>query len=176
MLEYPEKKNGFRESEAGCRWVTRCSVYGASGGLIEIDEVGGAKTDYIRASGMTLARIAGSTVTWLHHEHLGSAVAGTNSAGAVVWCESEQPFGEDWTTAAANDNQAGYTGHVEDAATGLTYMQARYYDPVIGRFLSIDPVGFSPVRPDMFNRWTGGGVNFTHTYHPDHRVATDLRP
>ncbi|MBU4063574.1 MAG: hypothetical protein KKF90_17145, partial [Alphaproteobacteria bacterium] len=76
------------------------------------------KTDYIRASGMTLARIAGSTVTWLHHDHLGSAVAGTNSAGAVVWRESEQPFGEDWTTAAANDSQTGYTGHVEDAATG----------------------------------------------------------
>ncbi|MBA3069893.1 MAG: hypothetical protein FP825_15585 [Hyphomonas sp.] len=83
--------------------VTRYSVYDA----------GGAKTDYIRASGMTLARIAGSTVTWLHHDHLGSAVAGTNSAGAVVWRESEQPFGEDWTTAAANDNQSGYIGHTK---------------------------------------------------------------
>ncbi|WP_291061455.1 hypothetical protein, partial [Hyphomonas sp.] len=50
--------------------VTRYSVYDAGGGLIEIDEVSGAKTDYIRASGMTLARIAGSTVTWLHHDHL----------------------------------------------------------------------------------------------------------
>jgi acetyl-CoA C-acetyltransferase len=34
----------------------------------------------IRASGMTLARIAGSTVTWLHHDHLGSAVAGTSAS------------------------------------------------------------------------------------------------
>jgi uncharacterized protein RhaS with RHS repeats len=32
-------------------------------------------------------------------------------------------------------------------------MQARYYDPVIGRFLSIDPVGFTPTRPSMFNRY-----------------------
>ena len=43
---------------------------------MEIDEVSGPKTDYIRASGMALARIAGSTVTWLHHDHLDSAVAG----------------------------------------------------------------------------------------------------
>ncbi|MGA1372599.1 MAG: RHS repeat domain-containing protein [Pseudomonadales bacterium] len=151
--------------------VTRYSVYDASGSLIEIDEVSGPKTDYIRASGMTLARIAGSTVTWLHHDHLGSAVAGTNSAGAVVWRESEQPFGEDWVSAAANDNQAGYTGHVEDAATGLTYMQARYYDPIIGRFLSIDPVGFSPARPDMFNRYAYAANDPVNMFDPDGRVC-----
>ena len=34
----------------------------------------------------------------------------------------------------------GFTGHVNDADTGLTYMQQRYYDPVAGRFLSVDPV------------------------------------
>ena len=56
--------------------VTRYSVNDAYGTLIEIDEVGGAKTDYIHTSGMTLALIAGSTVTWLHHDHLGSVVAG----------------------------------------------------------------------------------------------------
>ncbi len=33
-------------------------------------------------------------------------------------------------------------------------MQARYYDPLIGRFLSIDPVGFSPSQPFMFGRYT----------------------
>ncbi len=42
--------------------VTRYSVYDAGGGLTQIDEVGGAKTDYIRASGMTLARIAGKVL------------------------------------------------------------------------------------------------------------------
>ena len=63
--------------------MTRYSVYDAGGGLIQIDEVGGTKTEYIRAAGMTLARIAGSTVTWLHHDHLGSAVAGTNRSEDV---------------------------------------------------------------------------------------------
>ena len=43
-------------------------------------------------------------------------------------------------------------------------MQARYYDPLIGRFLSIDPVGFSPAQPFMFGRYTYVGndpVNLT---------------
>ncbi|HRL13889.1 MAG TPA: RHS repeat-associated core domain-containing protein [Aggregatilineales bacterium] len=152
--------------------VTRYSVYDASGALTQIDEVGGAKTDYIRAAGMTLARVDQAGVTWLHHDHLGSAVAGTNSAGAVIWRESEQPFGEDWTSAAANDNFPGYTGHVEDAATGLTYMQARYYDPVIGRFLSIDPVGFSPGRPDMFNRYAYAANDPVNLIDPDGQKVT----
>ena len=34
----------------------------------------------------------------------------------------------------------GFTGHVNDADTGLVYMQQRYYDPIAARFLSEDPV------------------------------------
>ncbi|MHC1652682.1 RHS repeat domain-containing protein [Stenotrophomonas maltophilia] len=34
----------------------------------------------------------------------------------------------------------GYTGHVSDSATGLSYMQQRYMDPQLGVFLSVDPV------------------------------------
>ena len=40
---------------------------------------------------------------------------------------------------AVNADLKGFTGHIRDSATGLNYMQARYYDPVLGRFLSIDP-------------------------------------
>jgi len=45
---------------------------------------------------------------------------------------------------AALDIQARFTGHIDDSATGLTCMQARCYDPAIGRFLSMDPVVFRP--------------------------------
>jgi RHS repeat-associated protein len=38
-------------------------------------------------------------------------------------------------------DDVGYTGHKFDTDIGLSYMQARYYDPVIGRFYSNDPVG-----------------------------------
>ena len=36
---------------------------------------------------------------------------------------------------------------------GLTYMQARYYDPLIGRFYSNDPIGFTGAV-DTFNRYS----------------------
>jgi RHS repeat-associated protein len=47
----------------------------------------------------------------------------------------------------------GYTGHVMDAATGLTYMQQRYYDAEVGRFLSMDPVVVDPKIGGNFNRY-----------------------
>ena len=56
-------------------------------------------------------------------------------------------------TAAAMEDKPGYTGHVEDKDLSLTYMQQRYYDPVIGRFYSNDPVGFTASNPMSFNRY-----------------------
>jgi RHS repeat-associated protein len=41
---------------------------------------------------------------------------------------------------------------VQDAATGLVYMQQRYYDAQIGRFLSVDPVA-AREKGDNFNRY-----------------------
>ncbi|WP_148667883.1 RHS repeat-associated core domain-containing protein, partial [Mizugakiibacter sediminis] len=47
----------------------------------------------------------------------------------------------------------GYTGHETDAATGLVYAQQRYYDPVLGRFLSADPVAANGGNGANFNRF-----------------------
>ncbi|WP_405629429.1 polymorphic toxin-type HINT domain-containing protein [Pseudoalteromonas sp. Ld20] len=53
-----------------------------------------------------------------------------------------------------SEDSPGYTGHLEDDDLQLTYMQARYYDPVIGRFYSNDPVGYTASNPVMsFNRY-----------------------
>ena len=63
----------------------------------------------------------------------------------------------------------GFTGHVDDAATGLTYMQARYYDPVIGCFLSNDPVGFAQGGTGYFNRYAYTMNNPINATDPDGR-------
>lgn len=78
----------------------------------------------------------------MHNDLLGSPVAGTDKFGNVIWQEHYTPYGEKILNSAANDDLGSFTGHIDDSSTGLTYMQARYYDPVVGRFLSNDPVGF----------------------------------
>ncbi|WP_291220039.1 RHS repeat-associated core domain-containing protein [Dokdonella sp.] len=63
----------------------------------------------------------------------------------------------------------GFTGHVYDAQTGIYYMQQRYYDPVAGRFLSVDPVGPEAATGASFNRyWYANNNPYTFT-DPDGR-------
>lgn len=95
--------------------------------------------------------VSGAEVT--HLDHLGSPVASTDWSGGLLWRESYTPFGDRRSDPVANRDKPSFTGHIDDDATGLTYMQARYYDPTLGRFLSSDPVGFIQ-----------GGVNYFNPY------------
>lgn len=134
---------------------THYNVYDLGGSLVHVESVNDNKiTDYVSGPKGSLARITNDAVTYLHADHLGTAQAGTNETGALEWRQHYTPFGYALTSPAANDNLAGFTGHIKDKATGLNYMQARYYDPTIGRFLSVDPVTFMDTEdPRMFNRY-----------------------
>jgi RHS repeat-associated protein len=120
------------------------SVYSkVSGKISVIDNMTSGETFVILNLGPVSVRVkAGGVAEYTHLDHLGSPVAATAANGALMWRESYNPFGEQRLSPAANDDKPGFTGHVDDAATGLTYMQARYYDPVLGRFLSTDPIGY----------------------------------
>lgn len=88
---------------------------------------------------MLVSALAKSAVTFVHTDHLGSVVAESNSNGTITRRFHYKPFGE---TIEAQQDDIGYTGHKHDVDIGLTYMQARYYDPVLGRFYANDPVEF----------------------------------
>jgi len=113
----------------------------------------------------TLSRAAGAT-TYYHTDALGSPVAETDAAGAVVKRRAYRPWGAPVT--GSYEQGPGYTGHVTDALTGLSYMQQRYYDPVAGRFLSTDPV---PASPGSFNRYWYANNNPYRNVDPDGRLC-----
>jgi RHS repeat-associated protein len=93
-------------------------------------------------------------------------VAETNATGALTTRFRYEPFGQ---SLEANVAQGpGYTGHVVDAASGLIYMQQRYYDPVIGRFLSMDPDPVGELGLN-FNRYAYVGNNPYRYVDPDGR-------
>jgi RHS repeat-associated protein len=59
---------------------------------------------------------------------------------------------------------------VNDPDTGLVQMQQRYYDPLAGRFLSVDPVITDARTGDHFNRYAYGGNNPYKYKDPDGRI------
>jgi RHS repeat-associated protein len=71
---------------------------------------------------------AARTTTYYHNDGLGSVVAATNEAGAVLWRKDYAPFGEQIDTTPDTERQS-YTGKSHDEVTGLTYFGGRYYDP-----------------------------------------------
>jgi RHS repeat-associated protein len=62
-----------------------------------------------------------------------------NSAGAVI--TDTQHIG--------HKNPFRYRGYYYDRETGLYYLKSRYYDPEIGRFISMDGIGY--LKSDVIN-------------------------
>ena len=94
-----------------------------------------------------MAELTGVTsVTYIHTDALHSSVVETDSTGAAK--SNSRPKNEAYGNPTTGfpqlpnqlDHQPGYTGHVMDAQTQLVYMQQRYYDPLIPRFPSVDPI------------------------------------
>ena len=92
-----------------------------------------------------------ATVRYQHTDMLGSVISESDAAGNIISRNHYEPFGK---RLGGDKAGIGYTGHFQDKDLGLTYMQARYYDPLIGRFYSNDPVGWTSKNPIMsFNRY-----------------------
>lgn len=74
------------------------------------------------------------------------------------------PVGNAWTASEGND-----------PATSLIYMQQRYYDPAVGRFLSVDPVSVRPLGGNFNRYWYANNDPYRFT-DPDGRTAKLVRP
>jgi RHS repeat-associated protein len=68
----------------------------------------------------------------------GSASA-TIDAG-VVSINRYLPYGGLRGVDAIGSTDRGFLGQIEDTSTGLNYLNARYQDPSLGRFVSVDPL------------------------------------
>jgi len=106
-------------------------------------------------------------VTYYHTDALGSVVMESDAAGQVTYSREYRPYG-DQVLGTPKDGP-GFTGHVADVDTGLTYMQQRYYDPGIGRFLSVDPVTADGNTGGNFNRYKYAANNPYKFTDPDGR-------
>ena len=105
------------------------------------------------------------TVTYIYTDAQGTPLAEANTSGDIIATFDYRPYG---SLALGNPpNGPGYTGHVEDSDANLVYMQARYYDPVVGRFLSVDPKPPVAGNPFDLNRFAYVNDNPINNIDPD---------
>ncbi len=115
-------------------------------------ETGGHTIQIERADGSNFDKPA-----YLLADNLGSTNVILNNYGEVEQRLAFDPWG---MRLNVGDNSSvnsvtnrGYTGHEMDDDTGLINMNARVYDPYLGRFLSADPVLPDPYDMQSFNRY-----------------------
>lgn len=122
--------------------------------LESVEDSGGLKERYFRGAttdelvAAYLKDTDGKTKPFLfHHDALTSTTAVSGHNGGTIQNVTYSAFGQVQSSTGSSPNRLKFTGR-EDDQSGLYYYRARFYDPVIGRFVSEDPKGF------------GAGMNF----------------
>ncbi len=98
------------------------------------------------------------TVTYLHHDQLGSVRVLTDAAGDVVGTYTYDPYGNVASHTGA-DTPLGYAGQYTDDETGFQYLRARFYDPTTGQFLTRDPI--EAITREAYGYTYGNPLNAT---------------
>jgi RHS repeat-associated protein len=132
------------------------------GSFLLITSNGGIQTQAQSNSTLSTPTAITSEQRYWHKDHLGSIVASTNANLTVIERMAYDPFGkrrftngvyDQAGTIDAQTTNRGFTGHEHLDELDFIHMNARVYDPDIGRFLSPDPTIPYINNPQAFNRF-----------------------
>jgi RHS repeat-associated protein len=113
---------------------------------------GGVVKKYYSAGGQRIAMRSGGALYWLLNDHLGGTahtISGTTETGEVRY----RAFGVTRFTSGTTPTTYRFTGQREEAALGLYYYNARWYDPALGHFLSPDSIVPEPGNALDYHRY-----------------------
>lgn len=153
-------------------------IYAMDGKLLQVGATGAPGSErYVYFGKHLVAKLVtgaggSTTVRYQHTDGLGSPTVETTAGGTEIPGSRllHEPYG--LVSGGTPVQGPGFTGHVLDLATGLSYMQQRYYDPVAGRFLSVDPVATDAGTGGNFNRYWYANNNPYKFTDPDGRMAS----
>jgi RHS repeat-associated protein len=143
--------------------------------------------DYVYRDGQLLATVeppfASQVTKHVHLDHLGTPRRITDSARNIIATHDYYPFGME-ACGTADSERMKLTGHERDLqgtasqTDDLDYMHARYHNPNVARFLSVDPGrDNNPKVPQSWNLYAYVRNNPVNAIDPDGRLMkiTDAR-
>jgi len=128
-------------------------------------------------------------IVYYHNNALGSPIVATDINGDVLWREEYSPYGSrlllesqesDCSSGScipvesAWDEKQWFTGKLEESRSGIQYFGARWYEPELGRFLSVDPVRFREDNIFSFNRYAYANNNPYRYADPDGKEVVQV--
>jgi RHS repeat-associated protein len=110
----------------------------------EQDPSGATQATYVYGNYVdeVLTMDRGGQTYYYHQNALWSVEAITDSTASVVERDAYDAYGSPTILPSIIGNPYLFTGRQLDAETGDYFYRARYYDPVKGRFLERDPLGY----------------------------------
>jgi RHS repeat-associated protein len=105
-----------------------------------------------------LAQITGDgTVTYYHHDQLGSTRLVTGSSGSSIASYTYDPYGRTLAHTGSDATMLLWDGQYKDSVSGTYYLPARSYDPETGQFVSRDPLSGLTREPYVYGANTRHG-------------------
>ncbi len=136
-------------------------------------EVSGSTiTKYYFFAGQRVAMKVNGTLYYLHGDHLSSTAYASTSSGSQQSGQAYYAYGRTRFVTGAPPSDHKFTGQKLDASTGLYYYNARYYDPVIGTFISPDTLVPDPTSVWDYNRFAYARLNPLKYNDPTGHCAT----
>lgn len=131
--------------------------------LFDYDETGTIGNHYIQGPNID-EPLAVTTVKekyYYHADGLGSIIALTDNSGKVVQTYEYDSLGNLKDQKNRVKQPFTYTGREWDRETGLYYYRARYFDPMDGKFISKDPIGFDGGDVNLYAYVQNNPINWT---------------
>ena len=144
--------------------AVRWTVYDGQTPLLDFNGFGQQTARYLSVPGAIdelLARQTASGVAWYLDDREGSVGDIINNSGTVLDHVDYTAYGQVAAESAPGQgDRFKYAGMEFDAAIGMYYDRARYYDPAAGRFVVMDPIGFMAKDSNLYRFAKSDPIDF----------------
>jgi RHS repeat-associated protein len=152
---YAYNGDGLRMSKT-TSGVTESYTYDTLGSVPLLLQDG--STSFIYGPGGTVVeQEISSTPLFYVDDALGSTQWLVNLSGSVVGSYAYSTYGSTLAHTGTASTPIGFAGAYADAETGFLYLVNRYYDPVTGEFITVDPLAGGTSNPPQIGPGSGSG-------------------